>query len=357
MKLGWKGRIAAGWLLAMVLASGCGQAGTAEEPQDPPEWEAVREPNVETEPEPEPEPELPYTYPLTGVPAAEDMTDRPVVVMVENSPAARPQTGLFEADIVYEVLAEGDITRFVAIYQSEASEEIGPVRSIRPYMVELGRAIDGILVHAGWSPEAMKLMRSYRVAHLDQVYGDHDYYWRDSSRKAPHNLYTSMELIRKGAEAKKFREEWTAPEVGFAEAGSGGEAALHVQIPYIGSYHVGYQYDEETGTYLRLMKGEPHRDKKTETQLSAANVLIVEAKHRIVDDVGRRHIDVFGPGDGMLLQHGKKQDILWKMKDGLIRAFAAEESEEAIPFVPGKTWIQIVPDLGKVTFEDAEEPA
>lgn len=355
MNLGWRGRRAAGWLLAFMIVSGCGQTATIDESADPTETEVVPQPIVEFEPEPEPI--LPYTYPLTGMPAAEELADRPVVVMVENSPAARPQTGLFEADIVYEVLAEGDITRFVAIYHSQASEEIGPVRSIRPYMVELGRAIDGILVHAGWSPEAMNLMRKYKVAHLDQVYGDHDYYWRDSSRKAPHNLYTSMELIRKGAEAKKFREEWNAPSLAFGDVGNAGEAALHVRIPYIGSYDVGYDYDGETGTYLRSMKGEPHLDKKTDTQLSAANVLIVEARHRIVDDVGRRQIDVFGPGEGLLLQNGKMREVIWKLNDGLIRAFEEEDAEEAIPFLPGQTWIQIVPDLDKVTFEGAEETA
>jgi len=350
MNLRLLSRTAAVLLLILALAAGCGmKAATTEEPPAPP---PVTEPEPEPipEPEPEPEPVLPYTYPLTGIPTEEHLTDRAIAVMVENSPAARPQTGLHEADIVYEVLAEGEITRFIAIYHSIPSEEIGPVRSIRPYMVELGRAVDGIIVHAGWSQEAMNLMEKYKVAHLDQVYGDHEYYWRDSSRKAPHNLYTSVELIRKGADKRKFRTEWTAPVLTFRSAEEiSGETAAKVQIPYIAGYHVGYEYDAVEKTYLRLMKGEPHTDKKTDTRLSATNVLIVEASHRIVDDVGRRHIDVFGPGEGYLLQNGVKRDITWKMADGLIRPFDASGNE--LPLVPGKTWIQIVPDLDKVTFE------
>jgi len=318
---------------------------------------------VEAEPEPEPA-DLPFVFPLTGLPTEERTTDRPIVVMVENSPAARPQTGLHEADFVYEVLAEGDITRFIAVYQSVKSEEIGPVRSIRPYFVELGMAVDGILVHAGWSQEAMNLMAKHKWNHLDQVYGDHEYYWRDKSRKAPHNLYTSVELIRKGAEARKFRAEWTDPVLTFARSDAngaseasagvaavvGGEAAATVTIPYIQGYTVGYEYDAGAKAYLRTMKGEPHLDKKSGTRLSAANVLVVEAPHRIVDSVGRREVDVNGPGKGVLLQGGYKREVVWELKNGVIRAYAEEGDLVDLPLLPGKTWVQIVPDVSKASY-------
>lgn len=339
-------------MLGAALLAGCGSS-SAGGPVDDPGSGVDLEP-VEA---PEPEPVLPYAYPLTGVPTDELVTKRPIVVMVENSPAARPQTGLHEADIVYEVLAEGDITRFIAVYQSVASEEIGPVRSIRPYFVELGRALDGILVHAGWSQEAMNLMVKHKLNHLDQVYGDHDFYWRDKSRKAPHNLYTSVELIEKGAEARKFRAEWEAPVLNFASeanpvrvTASSGQPATHVTIPYLQSYTVAYDYDEASGEYMRSMKGEPHRDKKSETRLTATNVMIVEAPHRIVDQVGRREVDVFGPGKGYLLQDGRQREIVWKLKDGVIRAYAEEGDTIDLPLLPGKTWVQIVPSLSKVTF-------
>lgn len=78
--------------------------------------------------------------------------------MVENAPQARPQTGLDQADIVYEILAEGEITRFVSVFQSHEATTIGPVRSIRPYFVEIGDALDAVIVHAGWSQEAMDMM-------------------------------------------------------------------------------------------------------------------------------------------------------------------------------------------------------
>lgn len=350
-----KVRQAATWLLflslTIPLAAGC----TQQTDTGPVADEATETPADPLQEEREAEEEiiLPYTYPLTGLPTEELVTERPIVVMVENSPAARPQTGLHEADIVYEVLAEGDITRFIAVYQSVKSEEIGPVRSIRPYFVELGRALDGILVHAGWSQEAMNLISKYKLNHLDQVYGDHDFYWRDKSRKAPHNLYTSVELVREGADARKFRDEWEQPVLSFANAGDApatGEPAPNVTIPYLSGYSVGYTYDETTKTYLRSMKGETHNDKKSGERLSATNVLIVEAKHRVVDNAGRREVNVFGPGQGYLLQEGKKRDIVWELKHGVIRAYDREGAVTDIPLLPGKTWIQIVPDADGVTF-------
>src|SRR5690606_28241525 len=130
------------------------------------------------------------------------------VVMVENSPRARPQDGLHKADIVYEVLAEGEITRFVSVFQSQVAEVIGPVRSLRPYFAQIGHGLDGVIVHAGWSQDAKYYLVKHNLANFDQVYGDDKYYWRDNSRKVPHNLYTKTELLREGIVNKKYREEW-----------------------------------------------------------------------------------------------------------------------------------------------------
>lgn len=342
-------------LFIVLAASACSEGvPIAEEPgTSSPEQAAVEEP-VEV---PEAEP-APYRQPLTGMPSEERLTHRPIVVMVENSPAARPQSGLDAADMVYEVLAEGDITRFIAVYHSREPERIGPVRSIRPYFVEIGDGLGGILVHAGWSQDAMNLMVKRKVNHLDQVYGDHPYYWRDKSRKAPHNVYTSIELIRKGAEAKKFRTEWADPVLTFRAPAGENSAGSHltnsaasVTIPYIQGYKVTYEYDSKTGTYARSMAGKPHTDAVTNDRLQAANVLVVEAKHRIVDSVGRRDVDVVGPGYGYLFQEGARKEITWELKHGAIRAYDPKGGLTELPLVPGTTWVQIVPDLSKVTFE------
>jgi hypothetical protein len=291
-----------------------------------------------------------FVYPLTGLPSEAKVKNRPVMVMVENSPQARPQSGLDQADIVYEILAEGEITRFLAVFQSRSPKVIGPVRSIRPYFVEIGDGLDALIVHAGWSQDAINIIASRRLAHFDEVYGDGAYFWRSGERKQPHNLYTSIEKIREGAVNKKFREEWNGPLVTFSKTGQGvdGQAAGNIQIPYLNGYRVAYEYDAGTGLYKRLMDGKPHTDKESGKQLSAKNVLILESKHEVLDDAGRRSVDVFGPGKGYIAQQGKAASITWERKQNLIRAF---KDGKEVPLLPGQTWIQVVPEGTKVTLQ------
>jgi len=338
-------------VLALV-AAGCGQA-PAEEPAEPEDVVLETPPAEEPGPEPAPPAPKPYRFPLTGIGTDEEPKSRPIAVLVENSPRARPQDGLHKADLVYEILAEGDITRFVAVYQSREADVIGPVRSLRPYFAEIGHGLDALIVHAGWSQEAINYVRKHKLANFDQVYGDDKYYWRDKSRKAPHNLYTKTELIRQGAADKKYREEWNAVSLLFHPEDQPvpapeGLPARSVKVNYIAGYYVGYEYDEATGRYRRLMLGEPHVDKTSGEQLMADNILVLYAKHRIVDDVGRRKVNVTGPGEGWLIQKGVMRSVTWERKDGLIRPYI---DGEEVPLVPGQTWIQIIPEGSKVEAE------
>jgi hypothetical protein len=277
------------------------------------------------------------------MPSKVDIASRPYLVMVENSPQARPQTGLDKADIVYEILAEGEITRFVSVFQSVNVPTVGPVRSIRPYFVEIGDMLDAVIVHAGWSQDAMNILSGRKLAHLDQVYGDDAYYWRATDRKAPHNLYTSTEKMAEGAVARKFRKEWKGPQPLFAKntpVTLTGTSARKIEIPYISGYKVSYEYEAANNTYKRSMAGQPHLDKESGQQLETVNLLVLESKHTILDKEGRRNVNVFGPGKGVLLQQGKSLAITWERKDGMIRPYA---DGKEVPLLPGNTWVQIVP--------------
>lgn len=334
-------------IMAAVMLASCANANLSEQPPSP-----TPSPSSQPTPEPTPTPP-PFTYPLTGIGSEEEQKARPMMVMVENSPQARPQTGLDEADIVFEILAEGEITRFAAIYQSQETEIIGPVRSIRPYFVEIGEGLDALIVHAGWSQEAINMIKSRRLAHFDQVYGDDRYYWRSSERRMPNNLYTSVEKIREGAVNKSYREDWTDPQLRFGDADRvTGESFTRVEIPYLHGYKVAYDYDEKEQLFMRSMAGEPHTDPESEVQLSASNVLIVEAEHRILDDVGRRAVSLLGSGKGYLLQAGKYREIQWERNNGVIRAY---DNGRELELIPGKTWIQVVPTGTNVLFENAAD--
>lgn len=347
-------------IAAAVFVSGCGKPkpGTEEPEPDPkPPFEDLidDEPeNEEEEPEPEPEPEIiyPYTYPLTGTGAEEEVLDRPFLVLVENHKNARPQSGLINADIVYEILVEGEITRFAALYHSEQPEVIGPIRSLRPYFAELGAGFDAPIVHAGYSPAAIELVRNRGLDHFDEIYGDGAYYWRSTERQKPHNLYSSIEKLREGQTRKRMRTEWKQPRaIPFADPGTEitGDAANKVRVNYLLGYYVEYVYDQEKGVYLRNMSGQPHVDKETEEQISATNIMIVETSHSVIDNVGRRAVNVNGPGNGWLVQQGKVREVKWERVSGIIRPYI--EGVE-VPLLPGKTWVQFIPHGFDVTFSN-----
>lgn len=384
-------------VILIVFISSCAQPVESDQSDSISVQPAIVDKTEPSEPAEPPEPEFPFYYPLTGIGTEEEVDRRPFVVFVENSPRARPQSGLQAADIVYEILAEGEITRFVAVFQSEESETIGPVRSARPYLVRIGADLDGVIVHAGWSQEAKNILVTERLSHFDAVYGDHDFFWRSSERKAPHNLYTSTEKLREGVEARKYRfEEWQDPGIHFIHgtklyepktiaasqnlennnsgqnssatdssissnnnqsttAGPGNSrSAKWVEIPYIAGYHVAYKWDEQAGHYIRYMLGEVHKDKETEQALIAHNLLILKAEHRIIDDVGRRHVDVIGPGSGYLVQNGSFYEVVWKRENGMIRLY---DGDEQLAWIPGKTWIQFVPSNAEIHFTDSQPTA
>jgi hypothetical protein len=344
------------WALLICLGALCGCADKPASPAAavtaPPA--PVREPASGPKPGGEavnPPETAGFTAPLTGLPVKEEIRQRPVMVMVENSPQARPQSGLDQADLVYEILAEGDITRFAAVFQSQSPGTIGPVRSIRPYYVEIGDGLDALIVHAGWSQDAMNLIADRNLAHFDEVYGDGKYYWRSSDRNMPHNLYTSIAKIREGAVNKKFRSDWNGPLLHFLKPGqlpAAGSAAAKISIPYLNGYNVSYEYNGDKGVYERFMNGKPHTDSLSGKQLEAANLLIVETEHRVVDSAGRREVDVYGPGQGWLAQAGTVRSITWERKEGIIRAYA---SGKELPLLPGRTWVQVVPAGTKPMFE------
>ncbi|MDP4095768.1 DUF3048 domain-containing protein [Paenibacillus sp. P96] len=304
--------------------------------EEPPAPEPV-EPLVEHEPE--------YTAPLTGIGIAEPSDQRPLAVMVNNAPAARPQSGLSEADIVYEVLAEGGITRLVAFYQSGGGEvNIGPVRSIRPYLIELAESYGALPVHAGGSNDAYAIFQRQGKQHLDEITNAGTSFWRSPDRKAPHNLYTSLPKLLEGADKRGYPITSDVPEYVFEkpEQMTDGEQVTAFDIRFmLQSYRVSYTYDEDKQTYLRSVNGEPHIDLNNNGQLSAANVIVMSTSHRVLDDIGRLAVDLNSGGEALIFREGRMIEGKWKHANGDIIRFYDGSTE--IPLLPGQTYIHIVP--------------
>ncbi|WP_068787353.1 DUF3048 domain-containing protein [Paenibacillus phocaensis] len=337
------------WLLLVslliVVLSACGKDQEAAPPADgiaPPQSVVPEEPAP-------PEPSTPaYTAPLTGLPLEEPLTGRPLAIMINNAPAARPQSGLIDADVVYEVLAEGGVTRLVSIFHSQAENaKIGPIRSIRPYMIDLGESYHGVLVHAGASNDAYAILQRQHKEDLDEITNAGSFFWRDKSRKAPHNLYSNVEKLMEGAVKRGYAtEDETVPAYVFYkenEHPDSLETANHVEIKFqLDNYKVSYDYDAAAGLYKRSVNGKPHTDLETGDPLTAANVVVMGADHRVLDDVGRLDVGLSLGGEAVLFQQGKVIRADWIRKDGDIIRFIKDNVE--LPMVPGQTFIHVVPN-------------
>ncbi|MDO6448911.1 DUF3048 domain-containing protein [Oceanobacillus profundus] len=288
------------------------------------------------------------TFPLSGIETDESVDNRTIGVMINNHAAARPQSGLSEADIVFEILAEGTITRFLALYQSELPEVVGPVRSAREYYFELAEGYDAIYVYHGAADFVNDMIVNRGINFLNGSTYDNDgiLFKRESFRKAPHNSYLQLGAVYDVASTKGYETTSTQESLNFLTEEKietlGGEKAAQVKVEYGDNTleSVEYTYDEASGKYARSSNGEPSVDLNTETAIQVDNVFIVEAFHEVIDDSGRRAIDLKTGGDGYLIQKGQVQEIQWENKDGRI---IPVKDGQPIGLVPGKTWVNVVP--------------
>ncbi|WP_027724844.1 DUF3048 domain-containing protein [Tuberibacillus calidus] len=283
------------------------------------------------------------TYPLTGLPAEDGVINRRVIgVMVNNFSLARPQSGLHKADIVYEVLAEGPITRFLALFQSETPEIIGPVRSARPYFIELNNGYGAIYIAHGWSPQAKTILESGVTDYIQGLYYDGTLFKRVKFRKAPHNSYIPYENILKGEKEKGYKLTQNVEPLPFLTQDElstiPGEPMEQVTVTYAKDNVVSYVYNPDDGLFYRKINGEQAKDRETGTPLTAANVFIVSANHRFIDGY-RREIDLDSGGPAYLFQKGKWQVVEWKNVHDRILPY---KDGQPVKFVPGKTWINII---------------
>lgn len=283
-------------------------------------------------------------YPLTGKNTTEEITNRPVAVMVSNQMQARPQTGLSKADIVFEMLTEGNVTRFMAIYQSMNPDVVGPVRSAREYFFDLADDYDALYVYHGAANFVNDLIKEKEIDYIDGAKYDDDgeLFVREAFRKTPHNSYLQFEAVSEVAKEKGYEVEAEIPSLNFLEKGDevDGEAANYVKIDYYGGTPiVEYEYDTETKKYMRYGDDEQTIELESEQPIGVDNLFIVEADHEVIDDEQRRDIDIHSDGKGYLLQRGKVQYVDWENQDGRI---VPVKDGEIVPFVQGQTWINFV---------------
>lgn len=352
---------AAAVMLMLALAAGCGKK-EAETETSAPETKLQVETEIETETETETETELVVPEGkaishLTGEIVDEAINHRrPVALMINNVTEALPQSGLSQADILYEAVVESKITRLMAVFQNyETLEKVGPIRSARHYYLDFAHDEEAIYGHFGWSIFAENRINSEGIKTLQLMAGglNSDYY-RASDRVAPHNVYMTGEQIvhaigRFGADTAlpenyesrlKFHTKDTVP--------SEGENAETVKIDTSSNSQL--EYDAENKVYKKFQYGEPHMDDVNDTQLTFKNIIVQFAPYSCIDAPSDcQDIALTGEGRGLYMTDGKCMNITWKktdLKTDYTRYYT--EDGEALSLNPGKSYIVVIPTDYKV---------
>jgi len=307
---------------------------------------------VAEKPKPAPEP-IKYYSPLTGNLVADEAATTQAVtgIMIENSPDARPQSGLKDSGVVFEAIAEGGITRFLVIYQEQKPQLIGPVRSVRMYYVDWIAAFNASVAHIGGSYQALQEVRNGSYRDIDQFFNAGSY-WRATDRYAPHNVYTSFEKLDALNASKGYT---TSSFKGFTRKDSKGlevptASQINVSISSA-TFNSAYIYNATTNTYDRSQAGAPHTDRE-QGQISPRVVIVMKVPMRLVlEDGYRQQIDSIGTGTAYIFQDGGVNEVTWTKTAKTEQITFTDAEGKDVPLARGQTWITAVPaDTGGATW-------
>ena len=286
----------------------------------------------------------------------ETSTTRPFAVMINNHNQARPyHSGLDKANIVYELLVEGGITRLMAVFKDKDLDRIGSVRSSRHDFLDYALENDAIYVHFGWSPQAESDIKTLGINNVNGLY-DSGFY-RDTTLPIDyeHTAQTSTEGIKNVATFRGYRMNYKSDDV-LAEQvlkysvdkvdiskADDSIVANSVEVPY--SYYMtsSYTYDSENEYYLRFANGTPHTDYVTKEQYHFKNIIIQNVGNHTLDDYGRQEIENVGNGTGYFITNGYARPITWEKSSRQAKTVYKYLDGEEIVVNDGNTFIQLQP--------------
>jgi len=286
---------------------------------------------------------------------------RPIAVMIDNVGDARPQAGLNEAYMVYEIIVEGGLTRLMALYKGAQIDKIGPIRSSRHYFLDYALENDAIYVHFGWSPRAKNDITSLKVDNINGIYESSTSFWRVSDKSAPHNVVTSTDKIldmvaRKGYRTTSEQESvlnYVTEEVELKQ----GIDAEEITIPYTSSYKVIYKYNEETKRYTRGYNKTTQKDWDTNELITTKNIIITFAENTDLNDGSgkdRQDLKNIGLLDGYYITNGKAIQIKCQKSSRTSKTIYRDLKGNKINVNDGNTFVQIVPIDVNVEIEPGE---
>lgn len=330
------------FILIIIFATGCkkGQSKDMSEVEEEIQNPIMEEQEEEIIPVKEGIPS-----PLSGIYAPEDKVNKRVVgVMFDNHPSARWQAGLKDAEIVYEFQVEAPYTRYLGLFLINEPESLGPIRSARPYFVTTTLEYDAIYVRVGGSEAAKADIQNLHMADIDGLSSSSKVFWRNNSKRAPHNLYTNMDIIRETQEERGYRSDGNFQSFRFYEddMDKQGSPANRVKIDYKHGNTTEYLYNNMDKVYNRRKDGVNHIDEIDNRQIIAKNIIIQEVNTKVIDKEGRLQIDLIGEGTGQYISNGVSIDIKWVKNERASKTLYYTENGQELTLNPGVTWIQIV---------------
>lgn len=261
-------------------------------------------------------------------------------MVIDNSIPARPQSGLSQASIVYELPTEAMITRLLALFCDGAPEVVGPVRSLRTYMLEIAREYNAVVAHVGGSESALAAVEQGAGPVINQI-SQSKPFWRDLHRRMPYNVYTSVPALRGYIRRKSAppAAHWQTVDVASATS------PMTIRVPYGRGYDVQFVYDPATSRYRRLVDQRPVIDAATGKPLTVASIIIQYARWSQTYESGvlTSRLDLLGEGQILAFTAGQRFDGRWRRPASHQPTIFMDQEGRALQLQAGPVWVCIVP--------------
>ena len=282
----------------------------------------------------------------------EESKSRPYAIMINNVEEARKlQSGLQDAYMVYELMVEGGITRYLALFLDQTTERIGSIRSARHYYLDYALENDAIYVHHGYSPQAREDWSKLGVDRIEV--NESTTGWRDKSASKTYEftLFTNIEKLGKGIRSKRTERNkdlllnYSVDNIDISQM-EGAIPANKIDIKYSSNTTTNYKYDTDNNIYLRSVNNKSQNDYVTGKQLTVKNIIVYKVKYSNIqgDDKGRQTIDNVGNGTGYYISNGYAVPITWKKDSRSSATIYKYNNGKEIQVNDGNTFIQIMPD-------------
>ena len=279
---------------------------------------------------------------------------RPMAIMINNEKTVRPyHSGLQDAYIIYEMVVEGGITRYLALFKDVDTQRIHGIRSARHYYVDYALENDAYYIHWGASPQARKEISKTGVNAFEVYDKKYAYYDRSLNLPVEHTTYSSYELLKKGVKTKKFRSEtnsdlllnYSAEAVDVSNIDNKKDAK-EVDIKYSSSYISNFRYDSEAKVYYMSVNGKAHTDYITKDQYNFKNIITYKVNNYTLDDPekkGRQELENIGEGSGYYISNGVSIPITWEKESNSSQTVYKYENGKELKVNDGNTFIAIQP--------------